>query len=577
MKRYPVLFLILAIALIGHGQHGFDNSLTHFSNVTNHVDVNRNNFVVTNAGSDFANYHYSVLKLGTELAKLGGQTAPYNQGAQASYNLGSTPVNLFGRYTAYRLEYTEPITCWIFGTTRLRSIIVRPNTALPNSPMVLVSHGLTGNIGDFGSSFIVQIADLLMRGYVVMYYENLGSSRTLSSGTKIHDAVAISGMPVNNANYTQHLLYLNGEAAAKLAASSIVTGLVGTDPSRLFALGFSLGSGVSSTVLLGKRADFSPNLNSASLISPKDDFTYVGVRSTQFNVRGGVILGGSLPALKPGMTNLLDPSDANKRWLSIFGTADYSAYPYSGSADWDSYQTVDTRLSAIGMKHYMNPICGAGHTLFGEGTTAVNLIGSSAMTSMLAIVSNTLPENLTAAVPATNAALIDFKKLNTQAFQMGSTTAKFITSTIANTATAMNFCENVEHIKCNSSNLSLAFCCESSWVFSFENICGGIVYNYPCTTAVSKQAMSKEGDSNLGLRAYPNPTSGIVTVDMDERAQMDLGLEIRSVDGLRVHQSTIPEGSSSCKLDLSGLPGGIYLLRIQYSDGHHTSLRLMKQ
>ena len=577
MKQISSLIFFVAFVAVGFAQHGFENSLTRFSNTTNYVDVNRANFVVTNGGSDLANYHYSVLKLGTELAKFGGHASPYNAGAQANYNLGGMAVPMFGRYTAYRTEYTEPITLGIWGTTRLRCIIVRPNTALPNSPMVLISHGTTGTIGDFGSNFIVQVADLLMRGYVVTFYENLGSSRTLPGGTKIHDAVAFSGLFVSDPNYTQHLIYLNGEAAAKLAAGSVVSGLVGTDPGKLFTLGFSLGSGISSTVLLGKRADFSPTLNTASWISPKDEFTYLGGRGTSFNVRGAVVLGGSLAKLKSAMTDIVDPSDANKRWLSIFGTEDFSAYPYNGSADWDSYQTVSSRLSAVGIKHYMNPICGAGHSLFGPGTSSENLLASTAMTSMLALVAATAPAGIPNAVPSTNAALNDFKKMNTQSFQIGSTAAKFISLTLANSTTAMNFCENSEHIKCQTGNLSGCFCGEPSWLFSFANICGGIVYNYPCTTAVSKQVMSEGDMVESKIMAYPNPASRSITLESQEISQTDREFKVMNAQGVQVQTAILPNGISSIELDLSSLSQGIYFVRLQNADGSNSYLKILKQ
>jgi len=577
MKQISSFIFFIALVAIGFAQHGFENSLTRFSNVTNYVDVNRANFVVTNGGSDLANYHYSVLKLGTELAKFGGHASPYNTGPLANYNLGGTAVPMFGKYTAYRTEYTEPITCGIWGTTRLRCIIVRPITALPNSPMVLISHGTSGTIGDFGSNFIVQVADLLMRGYVVTFYENLGSNRPLAGGTKISEAVALSGLFVSDPNYTQHLMYLNGEAAAKLAAGPIVSGLVGTAPSKLFTLGFSLGSGISSTVLLAKRADFSPTLNAASWISPKDEFTYLGGRSTSFSVRGAVILGGSLAKLKQGMTDILDPSDANKRWLSIFGTEDYSAYPYNGSADWDAYQTVSSRLSAVGIKHYMNPICGAGHTLFGPGTSSENLLASAAMTSMLAVVAATVPESIPNAVPSTNAALNDFKKMNTQSLQIGNTAAKFISLTLANSTTTMNFCENSEHLKCQTGNLSGCFCGESSWLYSFANICGGIVYNYPCSTAVSKQFMGERDVVATSIMAYPNPASRSITLECPEISLADREFKVMNAQGIQVQTATLPKGSSSIELDLSNLSQGIYFVRLQHADGSNSSLKILKQ
>lgn len=579
MKKIPLLIGLLACALMGWTQ-GFENSLARFANGTTYLDINRNNFVVNNAPGDFANYHLSVLKLGTELAKIAGQTAPYNTGSYAAYNTGGLAYNVLNRFTAYRLEYTEPISFGIWGSTRLRCIIVRPNNMLPGAPCILATSGNGANMDNFGSQYIVQVADLLMRGYAVLYYENLGSSRPTSNGTPINVAGALANLLAqNDVNLVTHLSFLNGEAAAKLATDPIFTSLVGTDPSKLFTLGFSAGSLVTHATLLGKRADFPASFTPWSGITPRDEFTYLSGRANSFSIRGGIIMGGSLLKLKPGQTNIVDASDASKRWYSIFGVNDATpAAPYNGNADIEGYLAVSSRLSAVGVKHHINPICGAGHTLYASGMDAENLLGSEAMTTLLGTVAATPAATLYATVnsnAALNATLTEFKKINTEAFQVGSTTAKFIQNTLAGTATAMGVPVNSQLINRNSGNISLPFVAESNWVYQFPASCPAL--RWAQWDGSDDEMLGSEADAaDASFTLAPNPTTGMATLSI-AASEADLPITVLNLQGQLVHAARMPKGHSQLDLDLSGLPAGIYFVRVQQADGLITTEKLVKE
>lgn len=468
-----VLFAIMICSASFLRAQGFVNDLTLFSNTTNYTAINRNNFVVTDAGSDFANYHLSNLKLGSELAK-------FATGDTSSYDLGTAPTPILGKFTAYRIEYTEPITfkSCLFrkATTRLRAIIVRANTtpADGSAPCILLATGMGGTLENFESGQIVNLADLLMRGYVVMFYETIGSSRkikhtNLFGGEKdsiaINIAAALIKKPcLKDPNFLQHSVFLNGEAAAKWVTSDLGVNTIQIDKTKVFTYGFSFGSFQSAMLLLAKRSDFSATIKTAYGISPKDEFTNLAVRNTSFTIRGGVILGGGIFKVKDGMTDVLDNTDAQKRWLSIYGKDDFNHID-DGTQEIEGRNSLSARLTAVNVKHFFAPICGAGHTLYGPGTKTEDFFKSESMKNLMLVVNSTNSDALTGTISIDTAlteTLNNFKKINTQSYQVASTACKFMQNTLTGSATALDSPDTVQHVK----NLGVqTFGSESSWIF----------------------------------------------------------------------------------------------------------------
>ena len=84
-----------------------------------------------------------------------------------------------------------------------------------------------------------------------------------------------------------------------------------------------------------------------------------------------------------------------------------------------------------------------------------------------------------------------------------------------------------------------------------------------------------EDDKVLNVKVYPNPTSGILDVEVynlqeNQRARLDIytfsGRQVRRIDKLQNIQS----------LDISNQPAGIYLFRITI-DGKSATLKIIKQ
>ena len=87
-----------------------------------------------------------------------------------------------------------------------------------------------------------------------------------------------------------------------------------------------------------------------------------------------------------------------------------------------------------------------------------------------------------------------------------------------------------------------------------------------------------EADAALqGLRVYPNPTSGLLTLELDAPRATSLRYDLFDLTGRRLlsrdlgRQQSLREG-----IDLGSYPTGTYLLRIQSERGAQT-VRLVKQ
>ena len=79
---------------------------------------------------------------------------------------------------------------------------------------------------------------------------------------------------------------------------------------------------------------------------------------------------------------------------------------------------------------------------------------------------------------------------------------------------------------------------------------------------------------DFAITAYPNPVKGIVTVDIRGAQHDDARATLTDITGKPV--SEIAVRNHKFNIDLSGLPGGIYLLR--YTDALHTqTIKINKQ
>ena len=78
------------------------------------------------------------------------------------------------------------------------------------------------------------------------------------------------------------------------------------------------------------------------------------------------------------------------------------------------------------------------------------------------------------------------------------------------------------------------------------------------------------------FRVYPNPTSGIFTLEVDhDRSSEKISVEIYNMKGEKILSSVL-SGERKHEFSLSGLPMGLYLVKVN-ADVLHGSSRIVRQ
>ncbi len=79
------------------------------------------------------------------------------------------------------------------------------------------------------------------------------------------------------------------------------------------------------------------------------------------------------------------------------------------------------------------------------------------------------------------------------------------------------------------------------------------------------------------LVLYPNPTNGILIVELPSPAGLDMSLQIVSITGQRLLSKKAESGNAIQSIEVSGLPQGMYLFQA-VSDGRVLSVnKFVKQ
>src|SRR5690606_5847193 len=96
----------------------------------------------------------------------------------------------------------------------------------------------------------------------------------------------------------------------------------------------------------------------------------------------------------------------------------------------------------------------------------------------------------------------------------------------------------------------------------------GNTSNQVCRTIEIVENTTSVGD-HLGkhlTRIYPNPSSGKFTIDFGSALEEDAELRITDVTGKEVYRRSIQALTESSSIDLTQLPGGVYLVRVQQGE-----------
>ncbi len=96
----------------------------------------------------------------------------------------------------------------------------------------------------------------------------------------------------------------------------------------------------------------------------------------------------------------------------------------------------------------------------------------------------------------------------------------------------------------------------------------------PCETVVSTPTVPPQAGSGFSL--YPNPTSGLTTVEFSTPLSGRANVTLYSLQGQPVLQQTAGEGAQHILLETAALPGGTYFCRVMGVDGVTVVKKLVK-
>lgn len=114
----------------------------------------------------------------------------------------------------------------------------------------------------------------------------------------------------------------------------------------------------------------------------------------------------------------------------------------------------------------------------------------------------------------------------------------------------------------------------NSYTLLFARV-GGEVYG---SSPVASEAGAGE-QVGLALNAYPNPFRTSITCVLTLPRLEPATIEVFDVLGRRAHHEDLsaqPVGESQRRLDLTGLPAGLYVVRVTTASGEHVTRRVVK-
>ena len=98
------------------------------------------------------------------------------------------------------------------------------------------------------------------------------------------------------------------------------------------------------------------------------------------------------------------------------------------------------------------------------------------------------------------------------------------------------------------------------WRVTAFNDCGGTTS--PPFNFTTQDATSTVDINELQLEILPNPTHGLLFIKSSAPLNEQIEINVFSIDGKRLLEKTMGQGTNSTSLDLTGYPSGIYVVRL---------------
>ncbi|HRH57542.1 MAG TPA: T9SS type A sorting domain-containing protein [Chitinophagales bacterium] len=588
------------------------------------MGVARKYLVNTNSNnSDETNYHISLIKIASEIQSKARNNATYPWINQNFNN--ATSIDLFGgKFEMYKYNFSQKfdkiLPTPILGFDKQRLIIIRPKDNIQR-PCVLVTHGLgtctntEDPFYDYAMDYL-SIPDLLMRGYCVVYYENISTCRNLGNIFR-YGYIETNYKLTENVNvessYWQRwdlLALLNSTAAAKFTAG--ISQKINISP-YLYTLGHSFGGFTSLNLAL---ADPGLNYNDpifTYLTDNNPNFTYFTLdefKDTPFSIIGATSLCSILPDPTISINKIGDFFDNSDKYVGIsmingkndqLVPFDYSSGVPNPNSPWKSTQSLEgplrliNRMNPLGMNNALFVNCYADHLIYAKPasfdhsqadfTTIINAINSN----------SNFPTGISANV---STKWNGFKKYHQQQYEFDSYSTilyqlylfQFIsicfdanglpTPCIPHFSTQ----EYVRPQSCTAYPMVCASNPNDSWQLTTCNPATGnrLANNNDIDIEATTQKIEffqKEfsllsanpklpliNNKEIGLinefDILPNPANNLITIKYSIESKHNTEIQIIDLTGKIIMNQKTQNDIKSIDIDVSNLPNSVYLVRL---------------
>ena len=520
-------------------------------------------------------------------------------------------INIMNKFTAYRVEYTPELSV-VTGLDKikfkLRALVIKPNNA-SNAPCVLVTHGNDGVLRDWRGNLLYGVSDLLMKGYVVVIYENLSTQRRVPRSdiwgciSKTYKYVSAPGTPICMSTMLFHIAYINCggqqsgsrwklynfltiDALAKYIAQNSST--YNVNPNKLFTYGFSFGSGVAegfltqktefpSALLYNTSVNHTPIRQAGFNSTVGVNFTISSADTSKYTILGGIPMSSPLMNADNncGKVDVYTTDDSTKRLLLIHGFADSAT---TGSIYFNVYPRKQEILDSVNIKNHLITVCGEGHSIFNGFDDFISATGNifkttdrnypfySFVKGLTISNINTMKDSLNLNTTYKNF-MDTIRGIDNQIFQLYKSGSQFFVNAINNTSYILCSTENSYDRKTYIGNDGIygSTYNANDWLYK--------IYNASCELP-SGERKAKEMNSikEMGFNIpmlYPNPSNGIFNIDIPVIFNIkELTLVIYNSNGQVVSSQIINKTYQTGEIikeqfDISNQSNGNYYIQIR--------------
>lgn len=111
---------------------------------------------------------------------------------------------------------------------------------------------------------------------------------------------------------------------------------------------------------------------------------------------------------------------------------------------------------------------------------------------------------------------------------------------------------------------------------TISNGCGNSTCNLTVTTNCREQGVAIQAQVENSISVYPNPSSGVFTLQLSGRNGQDAFITVSDLQGRVIMQKIFSNENNSIEIDLSSYQSGMYLLEIK-SESYFYTTRLIKK